>query len=81
MNITNRFTKEMVSLAKSYCDNPVEAAAAFQAGSFAEDAMISLHRLRIFLGETNEMIIDRLEVVPPVLEIVGLGAADISGYL
>ena len=27
MNLTTRFTEEMVSLAKSYCDDPDEAAA------------------------------------------------------
>jgi len=31
--------------------------------------MSSLHRLRISLGESYEMIIDRLEVMPPILEI------------
>ena len=34
--------------------------------------MIFLHGLRSFLDETYEMIIDRLEVMPPILEIVGL---------
>ncbi|SIS19305.1 hypothetical protein [Natronorubrum thiooxidans] len=72
MNVTTRFTEEMVSLAKSYCDDPAETAAPEDGGSFAEYAMISLHGLRIFLDETCEMIIDRLEVMPPILEIVGL---------
>ena len=39
--------------------------------------MISLHRLRIVLDETYEMIIDRLEVMPPILEIIGLGPEDL----
>ena len=34
--------------------------------------MISLHGLRIFLDETFEMIVDHLEVMPPILEIIGL---------
>ena len=72
MNITTRFAEEMVSLAKSYCDDPDETAAPEGGGSFAEYAVISLHGLRIFLNETYEMIIDRLEVVPPILEIIGL---------
>jgi hypothetical protein len=46
MNITTRFTEEMVSLAKSYCDDPDEAAGAIRGGSFAEYAMISRHGLR-----------------------------------
>ena len=71
MNITTRFTEEMVSLAKSYCDNPDETAAPEGGVSFAEYSVISLHGLQIFLDETYEMIIDRLEVMPPILEIVG----------
>jgi IS5 family transposase len=77
MNTTTRFTEEMVSLAKSYCDDPDEAAAPEGGGSFAEYAIISLHGLRIFLDETYEMIIDRLEVMPPILEIVGLEPDDL----
>ncbi len=33
--------------------------------------------LRIFLNETYEMIIDRLEVMPPILEIIGLEPEDL----
>jgi IS5 family transposase len=77
MNLTTRFTEEMVSLAKSYCDDPDEAAAPEGGGSFAEYAMISLHGLRIFLGETYEMIIDRLEVMPPILDVIGLEPDDL----
>ena len=72
MNLTTRFTEEMVSLAKSYCDDRDEAAAPEGGGSFAEYAVISLHGLRIFLDETYDMIIDRLEVMPPILEIMAL---------
>ena len=72
MNITTRFTEEMVSLAKSYCDDPDETAPPEGGGSFAEYAVISLHGLRIFFNETYEMIIDRLEVTPPILDIIGL---------
>jgi hypothetical protein len=39
--------------------------------------MISLQGLRIFLDETYEMIINRLEVMPPILEIVGLEPGDL----
>ena len=77
MNVTTRFTEEMVSLAKSYCDDSDETAAPEGGGSFAEYAMISLHGLRIFLDETYEMIIDRLEVMPPILEIIGLEPDDL----
>jgi hypothetical protein len=78
MNITTRFTEEMVSLAKSYSDDADETAAPEGGGSFAEYAMISLHGLRIFLDETYEMIIDRLEVMPPILDIIGLEPDDLS---
>ena len=77
MNKTTRFTEEMVSLAKSYSDDSDETAAPEGGGSFAEYAMISLHGLRIFLDETYEMIIDRLEVMPPILEIIGLEPEDL----
>jgi hypothetical protein len=40
MNITTRFTEEMVSLAKSYCDDPEETAAPEGGGNSAEYAMI-----------------------------------------
>jgi IS5 family transposase len=77
MNITTRFTEEMVSLAKSYSDDADEPAAPEGGGSFAEYAMISLHGLRIFLDETYEMIIDRLEVMQPILDVVGLDTDDL----
>ena len=77
MNTTTRFTEEMVSLAKSYSDDADETAAPDGGGSFAEYAMISLHGLRIFLEETDEMIIDRLEVMPPIVDVIGLEPDDL----
>jgi len=76
MNKTTRFTEEMVSLGKSYCDDSDETVAPEGGGSFAVYAMISLRRLRIFLDKTYKMIIDRLEVIPPTLEIIGLKLED-----
>jgi len=67
MNVTTRLTEETVSLAKSYCDDSNEIGAPKGGGSFAEYAMISFHGLRIFFEETYEMIIDRLEVMPPAV--------------
>lgn len=58
MNITTRFTEEMMSIAESYSDDADEPAAS-ESGSFADYAMVSLHGLRIFPDETYEMIIDR----------------------
>jgi hypothetical protein len=66
MNVTTRFTEELASLAKSYSDDGDEPAAPEGGGRFAEHAMITLHGLRIFLDETYEMTIDRLEVMPPI---------------
>jgi len=66
MNLTSRFTEEIVSLAKSYCDDPDEAAAPEGGGSFAEHAVISLHGLRIFLDETYEMLIEYQPFCPTV---------------
>jgi len=77
MNLTTRFAEEMVSLAQSYSVDCTEAAAPEGGGSFAEYAMISLHGLRIFLDETYEMIIDRLEVMPPILDVIGLEPDDL----
>jgi hypothetical protein len=77
MNVTTRFTEELVSLAQSYSDDADEAAATFWGGSFAQYAMIALHGLRILLDESYEMTIDRLEVMPPILDIVGLEPDDL----
>ncbi len=77
MNVITRFTEEIVSLAKSYCHDSDDTAVAFWRGSFAEYAIISLHGLRIFFGETYEMIIDCLEVMPPILKIIGLEPEDL----
>ena len=67
MNLITRFTEEFVSLAKSYFDDADEPAAPEGGGRFADYAIISLHGLRIFLEESYEMIINRLEVMPPIL--------------
>ena len=77
MNLTTRFTEELVSLAKSYSDDADEPAAPEGGGRFADYAIISLHGLRIFLEESYEMIIDRLEVMPPILEVIDLEADDL----
>ena len=77
MNFTTRFTKEFVSLAKSYSDNADEPATPEGGGRFADCGIISLHGLGISLEEFYEMIIDRLEVMPPILEVVGLEADDL----
>jgi len=77
MNVTTRFTEELVSLAQSYSDDADEAAAPEGGGSFAKYAMIALHGLRILLDESYEMTIDRLEVMPPILDIVGLEPDDL----
>jgi hypothetical protein len=77
MNVTTCFTEEMVSLAQSYSDDADEAAAPEGGGSFAEYAMITLHGLRILLDESYEMTIDRLEVMPPILDVVGLEPDDL----
>jgi IS5 family transposase len=51
--------------------------AAAGGGRFADYAMISLHGLRIFLEETYEMIIDRLEVMPPILDVIDIEPDDL----
>ena len=49
VNVTSRFTEEIVSLADSYCDDTEEPAAAFRGGRFPDYVLIPLHCLRIFL--------------------------------
>jgi IS5 family transposase len=80
MNVTTRFTEEMVSLAKSYSDDADEEPAPQGGGSFTEYAMISLHGLRIFLDETYKMTIDRLEVMPPILDVIGFEPHELPHY-
>jgi len=70
VNLISRFTEEMVSLAKDYCNDSDKAAAPEGGGSSIQHAMIPLHRPRIFLNVTYEMIINRLKVMPPILEII-----------
>ena len=77
MNLTTRFAEEFVSLIKSYSHDADEPAAPEGGGRFADYAITSLHGLRIFLEESYETIIDRLEVMPPILEVVGLEADDL----
>jgi len=77
MNLTTRFTGEMMSLAKSYCGDPDGAVAPEGGSSFAEYAMIPLHGLWISLDKTSAMIIDRIEVTPQILEIIGLEPDDL----
>ena len=69
MDFTTRFTEELVSLAQSYSDDADKPAAPEGGGRFADYAMISLHGLWIFLEDTYEMIIDELEVMPPILDV------------
>jgi len=63
MNLTTRYTEEMVSLVKSYCDDSDEGAAPEGGGSFAEYAVISFPGLRIFPDETYEMEPDSM-IIP-----------------
>jgi IS5 family transposase len=77
MNVTTGFTEEVVSLAESYSDEDSETAVPEGGSSYAEYAMITLHGLRIFLDESYEMTIDRLEVMPPILDIIGLEPGDL----
>ena len=60
-----------------YSDDADGAAAREGGGSFAEYAMVALHGLRILLDESYEMTIDRLEVMPPILDIIGLEPDDL----
>ncbi|PSP74555.1 IS5/IS1182 family transposase, partial [Halobacteriales archaeon QH_9_66_26] len=67
MNVTTRFTEQVVSLAESYCDDADEPAAPNGGGRFTDHATISLHCLRIFLEKSYVMTLDLLATMTPIL--------------
>ena len=77
VNVTTRFTEQVVSLAESYCDDADEPAAPNGGGRFADHATISLHCLRIFLEKSYVMTLDLLATMTPILREIGLDAADL----
>ena len=77
VNVTSRFTEEVVSLAESYCNDTEEPAAPEGGGRFPDYVMIPLHCLRIFLEKSYEMTIDLLENLLPIVQEIGLEPADL----
>ena len=77
MNVTTRFTEQVVSLAESYYDDADEPAVPNGGGRFADHATISLHCLRIFLEKSYVMTLDLLATMTPILREIGLDAADL----
>ena len=77
VNVTSRFTEEVVSLAESYCDDTEEPAAPEGGGRFPDYVMIPLHCLRIFFEKSYEITIDLLENMLPIVQEIGLEPADL----
>jgi hypothetical protein len=77
INVTTRFIKELVSLAKSYSADVDEAATPEGGGSFAVWAMISLHSLRISLDKSYMITIDLLETMTKILDVMSIEPDDL----
>lgn len=54
-----------------------ESAATDRGGGFADDTLVSLHCLRIYLDTSYRMMIDLLKEMPQITGEIGLTAADL----
>jgi len=61
-----------VTLAKNAVDDRGETAAPIAGGSFAEYTIVSLHCLRIYLGQSYRTALDWLSEMPQILGEIGL---------
>ena len=62
----SRFTERTVWIAKKVADDADEPAAPEGGGGFADNAMMSLHCLRMYLGTSYRMTIDLLKEMPQI---------------
>ena len=72
MSKISRFTRKVVTLAKNAVDDRGETAAPTAGGSFADYAVVSLHCLRIYLGQSYRTALDWLSEMPQILAEIGL---------
>ena len=72
MSKISRFTRKVVTLAKNAVDDQGETAAPTAGGSFADYAVVSLHCLRIYLGQSYRTALDWLSEMPQILAEIGL---------
>jgi len=72
MSKISRFTRKVVTLAKNAVGGRGETAAPTAGGSFADYAVVSLHCLRIYLGQSYRTALDWLSEMPQILAEIGL---------
>lgn len=66
------FTRKSVAKTKETVKNSDEPAASDGVGRFTERAMLTLHAIRIELGNSYRQTIDLLSEMPGILEEIGL---------
>ena len=72
MSQISRFTRKVVTLAKNAVGDRRETAAPTGGGSFADYAVVSLHCLRVYLGQSYRTTLDWLSEMPQILAEIGL---------
>ncbi len=72
MSKISRFTRKVVTLAKSTVDDRGETAAPTAGGGFADYAVVPFHCLRIYLGQSYCTALDWLSEMPQILAEIGL---------
>ncbi len=72
MSKISRFTSKTVRLAKNTVSRHGEVAAPEGGGGFANYAVVSLHRLRIYLPKSYRDTLDLLSEMPQILAEIGL---------
>src|SRR6056297_2932985 len=80
MSKISRFTSKAVTLAKNAVGGRGEVAAPVGGGGFADYALVSLHCLRIYLGESYRNALDLLSEMPHILAEIGLEEGDLPDH-
>jgi len=80
MSKISRFTSKAVTLAKNVVGGRGEVAAPVGGGGFADYALVSLHCLRIYLGESYRNALDLLSEMPHILAEIGLEEGDLPDH-
>ncbi len=80
MSKISRFTSKAVTLAKNVVGDRGEVAAPEGGGGFADYALVSLHCLRIYLGESYRNALDLLSEMPHILAEIGLEEGDLPDH-
>ncbi len=80
MSKISRFTGNIVTLAKSAVGGRGESAATLRGGGFADYAVVSLYRLRIYLDKSCREALDLLSEMPQILGKIGLEKADLPDH-